>query len=138
MLRSGGMERTFTRKIESLSEIFVFLKGAAQSYSLDERVTYSVNMAVEELFTNMIKYDAGGTEGISVELEKRDGSIVVRLVDYDSEPFDMTELDDVDISAPLSERKPGGLGIHLVKCLMDEVRYEYSNRTTRIRLVKNL
>ena len=132
------MEKTFDRSMSSLAEIFAFLKGAAASFSLDERTTYSVNMAIEELFTNMIKYDAGGTEGISIEIEKQEGAVVVGLVDHDSAPFDMTELDDVDISAPLNDRRPGGLGIHLVKCLMDEIKYEYTDRTTRIRLVKNL
>ncbi len=124
--------------MDSLSEIFVFLKGASESFSLDDRTTYSINMAVEELFTNMIKYDSGGSADILVGLQKKEGQVAIRLVDHDSEPFDLTGLDEVDIDAPLAERRPGGLGIHLVKCLMDEVRYEYKDRTTRIRLVKNL
>lgn len=132
------MERTFDRSLDSLGELFSFLRGVAETYSLDERTAFSVNMAVEELFTNMIKYGATADDAIFVGLEKTDSQLVIRLVDTDSEPFDLTDLQAIDTSAPLEERRPGGLGIHLVKCVMDEVSYEYKNRVTRIRLVKNL
>lgn len=131
------MERTFERQIESLETIFAFLKEVREVLVLDERMSFSVNMAVEELFTNMIKYGAG-TSSILVGVTRTETQIEVRLVDYDSEPFDLTELNDVDTSAPLDKRSPGGLGIHLVKCIMDEVTYEYKNGTTHILLAKNL
>lgn len=132
------MERTFSRTLDSLGEIVSFLKGASDTLSLDEKTTFAVNMAVEELFTNMIKYGAGSDESILVGLEKDNSQLIIRLVDTNSEPFDLTDLQAVDTSAPLEDRRPGGLGIHLVKCLMDEVSYEYKKRVTRIRLVKNL
>ncbi|MCH8123328.1 MAG: ATP-binding protein [Bacteroidetes bacterium] len=132
------MERTFSRSLDSLGDIVSFLKGAADTLSLDEKTRFAVNMAVEELFTNMIKYGIGGDDSIEVGLEKENSQLIIRLVDPNSEPFDLTDLQAVDTSAPLEERRPGGLGIHLVKCLMDEVRYEYKNKVTRIRLVKNL
>ena len=132
------MERTFSRSLDSLGDIVSFLKGAADTLSLDEKTTFAVNMAVEELFTNMIKYGIGGDDSIEVGLEKENSRLIIRLVDTNSEPFDLTDLQAVDTEAPLEERRPGGLGIHLVKCLMDEVNYEYKNRITRIRLVKNL
>ncbi len=132
------MERTFTRNLDSLGDIVSFLKGAADTLSLDEKTAFAVNMAVEELFTNMLKYGAGGEESIKVGLEKENSQLIIRLVDTNSEPFDLTDLQAVDTEAPLEERRPGGLGIHLVKCLMDEVNYEYKNRVTRIRLVKNI
>ncbi len=138
LLHPPTMDRTFVRTIDSLGEIFSFLKTAIESFELDDRTAFSVNMSVEELFTNMIKYGSSGDAEIEIGLEKEDAKLIVHLVDTDSEPFDLTDLDSVDISAPLQERRPGGLGIHLVKCIMDEVSYEYKNRVTRIRLVKNL
>ena len=132
------MERTFARNLESLGEVFTFLQEAATSLSFDEGTKFTVNMAVEELFTNMIKYGAGGEDAIEIGVEKSDSQLTLRLIDSNSEPFDLTDLEAVNTSAPLEERKPGGLGIHLVKCIMDEVSYEYKNRETRIRLVKNL
>ena len=110
----------------------------AEAMSLDERMSFSVNMAVEELFTNMIKYGAGGENQILVGIDRTPDQLQIRLVDYDSDPFDLTDLAAVDTSAPLEQRRPGGLGIHLVKCIMDEVKYEYKDRTTHILLAKNL
>ena len=132
------MDRTFGRSIDSLGEIFSFLKEAKEAFELDDRASFSVNMSIEELFTNMIKYGTGGDSAIEIGIKRDDSVLTVHLLDVDSEPFDLTDLDSVDISAPLEERRPGGLGIHLVKCFMDEVSYEYKNRVTRIRLVKNL
>ena len=132
------MEKTFERRLESLGAVFEFLRAASEELELDEGNAFTVNMAVEELFTNMIKYGAGGDKEILVGLERENGRLSIRLVDYDSEPFDLTRLDTVDVNAPLDKRRPGGLGIHLVKCIMDEVSYEYRDRVTHIRLVKNL
>jgi len=132
------MEKTFERRLESLSAIFAFLKEASEAMALDDRMSFSVNMAVEELFTNMIKYGASGEKEILVGIERTSKQLKIRLVDYDSEPFDLTDLASVNTSAPLEKRRPGGLGIHLVKCIMDEVVYEYKDRTTHILLAKNI
>ena len=132
------MEQKFDSTLESLGDMFAFLKSASDAFGLDQALTFSVNMAVEELFTNMVKYGASRSREILVGIEKSDSHLNIRLVDFDSEPFDLTDLDAVDTSAPLEKRRPGGLGIHLVKCIMDEVRYEYKDRTTHISLVKNL
>ena len=53
-------------------------------------------------------------------------------------PFDPTKHDSVDIDQPIGERTPGGLGIHLVKKMMDEVIYEYADRSCKITLIKRL
>jgi anti-sigma regulatory factor (Ser/Thr protein kinase) len=132
------MQRSFTRNIDSLADIFSFLEGVAAEFNLDGKTVFAVNMAVEELFTNMVKYNPDGTSDISLELLLLADSVSVGIVDTDSEGFDITALEKVDTNASLEERRPGGLGIHLVKSLMDEVSYEYKNRVTRIRLVKNI
>lgn len=132
------MEKAFERRLESLGGVFAFLKEASTSLDLDPGMAFSVNMVVEELFTNMIKYGASGGREILIEIKKTTEQLQIKLVDYDSEPFDLTDLDSVDTSAPLNQRRPGGLGIHLVKCFMDEVKYEYKDRTTHISLAKNL
>ena len=98
------MEKTFGRRLDSLTAIFAFLKDASEALSLDDRLSFSVNMAVEELFTNMIKYGAGNENEILVGIERTPKQLRIRLVDYDSEPFDLTDLDAVDTSAPLDNR----------------------------------
>lgn len=132
------MEQSFTRDIANLDAIFAFLGERAGTCELDGGTAFAVNMAVEELFTNMVKYNRNGRSDISIAVTREGSEVTVLMVDADSEPFDITALDEVDTSAPLSQRRPGGLGIHLVRCLMDEVSYEFKNRRTSIRLVKHI
>ena len=66
-----------------------------------------------------------------VEVE---GGVEVTLTDYDVEPFDVTKAPDVDIDLPVEQRKPGGLGLHLIRRLVDSIEYRYSpeDRQSRI------
>lgn len=132
------MERHFRRDFDELAAIVPFLSEAAELLDLDKGAAFALNMVVEELFTNMVKYNGRGADDILVGVERNGDWMTVHLVDFDSEPFDYTQSKEVDTSAPLHARKPGGLGIHLVKRFMDEVMYEYKDRKTTIRLGKKL
>jgi len=132
------MERHFNRNIDELTIIVSFLEEAGDALKLDAAAMFVVNMVVEELFTNMVKYNGNGADDILIGVDREDDRMVICLVDFDSEPFDYSEAGNVDTTASLHERKPGGLGIHLVKRFMDEVMYEYKDRKTSIRLAKRL
>jgi anti-sigma regulatory factor (Ser/Thr protein kinase) len=97
-----------------------------------------VEFIAEELFTNMVKYNAAGGGGIAVELERRGNVLECRLADPDSERFDVTAVPDVDITAPAAERRPGGLGIHLGRRLADALEYDYAGRTSRVTFRKSI
>jgi serine/threonine-protein kinase RsbW len=62
------------------------------------------------------------------------------LIDHGTEPFDITQVPDADIGLPLEQREPGGLGIHLVRRMVDSIEYEYREelRQTRITFRKTL
>ncbi len=132
------MQKTFKRNLNSLEEIFHFVNEFIADYKLDDTASYTINLAVEELFTNMVKYGQNTKNDIQIELNKENNDLVISLTDYDVEPFDITKAKDVDVGQHLGERKVGGLGIHLVKKMMDEVNYEYKNRTSKITLIKHL
>lgn len=132
------MEQHFGRSIDELGPIVGFLEKAAAQFALDQGTTFVLNMVVEELYTNMVKYNGAGADDILVGVDVRDHTLFIELIDFDSQPFDLDEREEVDIHAPLEERRPGGLGIHLVKRFMDEVNYQYKDRKTTIKLVKHL
>lgn len=132
------MKRRFVRSIGSLADVFAFLDERLSAQNAGPSATYAVNLAVEELFTNMVKYGSGGTNEVSIGIEKNGERIVVTLVDEDVEPYDMTGRAEVDTSKPLEERKVGGLGIHLVKQMVDEFHYRYENGSSIITITKKL
>jgi anti-sigma regulatory factor (Ser/Thr protein kinase) len=125
--------RTFRRSFDSMQDIFAFTAGVFASEHLDPLLLPSVDLTVEELFTNMVKY-AASTAAVRIDMTKVAGGVEVTLTDYDVEPFDVTQAPDVDINLPIEQRTPGGLGLHLIRRLVDCVRYEYSTESRQSRI----
>jgi len=93
----------------------------------------AIDFAVEELFTNMVKYSTMSSAAVRIDLARIDGGVQVTLTDYDVEPFDVTRAPDADIELPIEQRKPGGLGLHLIRRLVDSIEYEYSRESRQSR-----
>lgn len=129
------MEKRFKREIKSLDKISNFVSDFIARNGIDDSLTFTINLAVEELFTNLVKYNAQNTNEISISLNRDGNRLVVRLIDYDVEPFDVTKQGKVNIRQRLADRKPGGLGIHIVKKLVDKIDYEYRNRQSTVTLI---
>ncbi|MCH7681421.1 ATP-binding protein [candidate division KSB1 bacterium] len=132
------MGKKFKRDLSSLDDIFEFIDEFSVKTGLDESVVFTMNLVVEELFTNMVKYTSGNTNKILLELKKEENNLIIHLTDFDVDPFDITETAEVDTKQSLEERRVGGLGIHLVKEMMDKIEYEYKDRQSKIILIKHL
>lgn len=120
--------RTFGRSFDSIEPIFEFTSDFFARRGVDPRLLPTVDLVVEELFTNMVKYGAGADPGTEVRIDMAaiDGGVEVTLTDFGVEPFDVTLAPDADIDLPVAERRPGGLGLHLIRRLVDAWSYEYS------------
>ena len=97
-----------------------------------------VSFIVEELFTNMVKYNPGVQHEIAISLEHVPEQLTVRLIDTDVEPFDVTSAPLIDVDKPLDDRAIGGLGLHLVRNMADTLLYEYADRRSVITFTKSL
>ena len=133
----GQMQRNFRRDLESLDGIFTFAGEFENDNGLDDSQSYFLDLTLEELFTNLVRH-APGTDVIEIEIELEDDLLTIRLTDRDTEPFDGDSLGDVDTKAPLMEREPGGLGIHLVKKMADGLDYDYDEGTLVVTARKRL
>jgi len=132
------MDGTFERDFRALGDIFAFTERFADAHGLDKALTYSIHLVVEELFTNMVKYNTGGGQAIEIRMEMRSGSLRIELVDDDVEPWDPNEAPAVKIDQTAEERTPGGLGLYLVRSFVDELKYEYTDRQMKVTAIKNL
>ena len=133
------MKAEVARDMGALSDVMRLVEQFFADSRIDQEARFPVELAVEEVFTNMVRHNAGGRSRIEVALGVRDGEIVVTLTDFDAPRFDPTaDAPPVDTSAPLAERTAGGLGIHLVRKMMDRIEYSHHNRTGTITLRKRV
>ena len=131
-------KKSFARSMDSLDLLFAFMTAFISENRIDESVAYSIMLAIEEVFTNLVKYDPSAELEIPVDLNIINGRIVVRLVNINGKDFDITATEEVDISAPLQKRPIGGLGLHLAKHFVDELLYNNSRGVSTITIVKAL
>ncbi len=123
-----GLRRDFAE----LQAAFGLVKDFWTAHGLPEARRFGVEFAIEELFTNMVKYGSGGTTRIQLRLERAADAVLVTLVDPDSDNFDPTVDRQVDTDAPLETRRPGGLGLHLIPKLVQDIRFDHRGRQSRI------
>ncbi|MDH3401897.1 MAG: ATP-binding protein [Chromatiales bacterium] len=130
------MHQKFDRCFDSLSAILACTDEFFQTRPIDPSARYTVDLAIDELFSNMVKYNAHSPSPIGLSLALSEQIITVTLSDYQSEPFDITQRRPVDVTLSVQDRPIGGLGIHLVKEMVDSLDYDYSDGCSTITFTK--
>ena len=130
--------REFGKDLGSLDEVFAFLDEVLPATQLDDRGLYVLYLAVEEIFTNMVKYNSGSSTRLAVRIATEADRVRIDLVDPDTDPFDPTTLPPVDTSAPIENRERGGLGLHLIRTMADGFDYHYEHREMKVSVTKHL
>jgi sigma-B regulation protein RsbU (phosphoserine phosphatase) len=122
---SDTLEINLKNKVSELDGVNQSLMEFGQRHGLPSKVVHDLNLAIEEILTNIISY--GYTDNreheVKVRLSAQLGEVSVEIED-DGQPFNPLEAPEPDITKPLEERKIGGLGIHLVRKLMDSLEYK--------------
>jgi len=126
------MTRAFPRRVDALEEIFRFVSEFTAAHGLPESRGLDIQFVVEELFTNMLKYDRDGEEKVAIQLRLGGDRIEVALTDPGVEPFDVTRVPEPDLERPLEERGFGGLGLHLVRKLSESFEYRYAGGNSTV------
>jgi anti-sigma regulatory factor (Ser/Thr protein kinase) len=131
------MEKQFKREIGSLDDIFDFIDGFIAGNGIGADAAFSLRLVIEELFTNLVRHNVGGRGYITINLDRTGNRLTMHLEDYDVEPFAPRQK-TIDVHAPLAERPVGGLGIHLVKSIVDTLTYDYKDGTLSVTAVKTM
>jgi serine/threonine-protein kinase RsbW len=133
------IETTIPNRREALRQVVDAVDKFADEHHLAAEIVGDVQVALDEVLTNIVDY--GYTDDaeheIRVCLRVSDG-VLETTVEDDGVPFNPLESTRPDTSAPLQERRIGGVGLHFVKNLMDEVSYARVGDRNRIVLRKNL
>ena len=112
-------------QLEEIDQVNARYNAFADAHGIRRPVSRKMNLAFDELLNNIISYayPSASTFEIEIEIELQPDRLTVCITDGGM-PFDPLAVPEVDATAPIEEREIGGLGIHLVRNLMDEVRYE--------------
>ena len=108
--------------LENLNEVFGFINGELERRNCPSELQVTIDLAVEEIFTNVANYayqPASGRVTIGIVVGEE---AVIRFEDT-GVPYNPLERPDPELEKPLMERDIGGLGIFLVKKIMDRVDY---------------
>jgi serine/threonine-protein kinase RsbW len=123
--------------IDALAQLADFVQSLAAAGELDSTRAYGLRLAADELATNVIVhgYGEGNPGELTIDGGVDQDSVWLRLID-NAPPFDPhTDGPPADIETPLGERRPGGLGLHLVRSVVDEFRYEFVDGQNRQTIV---
>ncbi len=129
------MDRKFKRSFDELKEIVALTNRFFNENDIDPSLRYVVDLAVEELFVNMVTYNVESNQDILIQMSPHEHGIEVSLTDFDVERFDPREVMPANVETPLETRTPGGLGLYLVLKMVDSIHYEYRNRQSKITFI---
>ena len=118
------MQKRFARDLQTLPHVVETVSAFCREHGATGDSIFALSFAVEEIFTNMVKYNPDGPAEVSISLGKEQKDVRVILEDDQEHEFDPTDAPQPAFGEELSKRKPGGLGLYLVKKMVNDVSFE--------------
>lgn len=136
-------KKSYSFKLKSdlaeLDTLSQHVQKFGRSFGLSKKFLFEINLALDELFTNIISYGYQDESDhlIEISITPQNNSLELCIED-DGVPFNLTDIEDPDLPCDIESCKIGGLGIHLIKNLMDNVCYNRCKGKNRLILTKKL
>jgi serine/threonine-protein kinase RsbW len=125
-------------RTESLVEVREFVDAAARAFGFSEEDVSNIILAVDEACTNIIKhaYQYAKDEKIEISIFRSTRSFEIRIYD-NGKAFDPSLIRPPDLKEHIGHKRRGGLGVYLMKRLMDKVEYNFNpGKRNEVRLIK--
>ena len=125
--------------IEGLGNISQFLEELSEQWQLDPAFSMKLNLVLEEAFSNIVKYAYQDSKAHTIDISflKAGDTLKISLTD-DGIAYDPLQRDDPDTTLPAEEREIGGLGILLIRKMMDKVSYERKENANVLSMEKKI
>ncbi|MCR5511238.1 MAG: ATP-binding protein [Lachnospiraceae bacterium] len=133
-------EITIEAKVDNLDQVLSFVDEQLESAGCSIGIQTQIDIAVEEVFVNIAQYAYDPNVGpatISVETSSNPLKVELTFMDKGM-PYNPLAKDDPDVTQSADERPIGGLGIYMVKNIMDDVEYEYKDGQNIFTIAKNI
>jgi serine/threonine-protein kinase RsbW len=123
----------------ALVELRSFLQRSLEAYGFSEVDRHQVTLAVEEVCTNLIihSHASNPKEVIYLEVKELEKKLAIEITDK-GDAFNLLEYEVPDLKKVIEEKRKGGIGILLVKKIMDEIEFESKNGKNTCRLIKKI
>src|SRR5690606_13697142 len=121
----------------ALFELRVFLKETLGKLRISDIDQHQITLAVEEVCANLIihSHKCNALEFIELKIKQNPGKLIFEIID-EGKAFNMMDYEVPDLAKVKGEKRKGGLGIILVKKIMNEIEFESSKGTNTCRLIK--
>ena len=123
-MKNPEVKITVKNRIEDLLRVNSVFESFATQHEIGGRLRYHLLVSIEEILTNIIKYgfDEEGVHPIHITFRHINEKVEMEFEDRGRE-FNPLEISEPDLDTPIENRQLGGLGIHLVKKMIDEAKY---------------
>lgn len=138
------LKLTIHNDLSEMTALEPFVDQMSEEYGLDMAFSFQLHLALDEAVSNVVNYAYGELQGMPVTIEAEKStdnersSLVIRIIDNGLEFNPLEEAPEVDVTLNAEERQIGGLGIFLIRQVMDEVRYERLSDQNRLTMIKYL
>jgi serine/threonine-protein kinase RsbW len=136
--KAANISKRILSRTDNLLEVREFVGSAALSFGFSEEEAANIVLAVDEACTNIIKhaYEYATDKEIEINISKNNGSFEIRIYD-NGRSFDPSKVHPHDLKKYIDHRQRGGLGVYLMKRLMDKVEYNFNpGKRNEVRLIK--
>lgn len=123
---------------EHLAEVRDFVAKHATDFGFAQQDVADIRLAVDEAYTNIIKhaYKNNNTKSVDIKLGYNEDKFWIALLDT-GDAFDPQNYSKPDVRQKIKDKKRGGVGVYLIRKLMDDVKYNTKGSTNEIRMTKN-
>jgi anti-sigma regulatory factor (Ser/Thr protein kinase) len=121
---TGAMTVTVTNQRSEIARVGRLVEAFGEAHGLSPELTFKVNLVLDEIITNIVLhgYDDGAEHRIRLGLDLRNEALTITVED-DGRAFDPLSVASPDLDIDADSRGIGGLGLHIVRSIMDEVEY---------------
>ncbi len=125
--------------LDDLDRLHSFVDSFGRVHKLQKKTIFETNLVLEEIFTNIVSYGHGddSLHQVQFSFQCNKDSLTIQIED-DGVPFNLLEAKAVDVDTDLEQRAVGGLGIHLIRKLMDKVTYQRVGAKNVVTLQKQI
>ena len=130
---------TIINHLDQLEYLAHVLEEISGEWNIPMKIALNLNLVLEELVTNIIfyGYEDKDEHEININLSYKNNTIKVQIED-DGRQFDPLQVPEPDIEKTVEDRKIGGLGIHFVRKIMDDINYLRLDNKNRLTLTKRI